>query len=127
MAFNVFDRDKNGGISQNELKYILGEYNPTAKEQLWKKMIEQIDLNKDGQISYEEFHKMMMEVINNKNKRMSMQLRISRPQIHQQYKTISTQGNSKGNNKDNNIIKLNTNKKRNKSFLILNKKNSLEE
>ena len=127
MAFNVFDRDKNGGISQNELKYILGEYNPTAKEQLWKKMIEQIDLNKDGQISYEEFHKMMMEVINNKNKRMSVQLRISRPQIHQQYKTISTQFNSKGNNKDNNIIKLNTNKKRNKSFLILNKKNSLEE
>ena len=127
MAFNVFDRDKNGGISQNELKYILGEYNPTAKEQLWKKMIEQIDLNKDGQISYEEFHKMMMEVINNKNKRMSMQLRISRPQIHQQYKTISTQGNSKGNNKDNNIIKLNNNKKRNKRFLILNKKNSLEE
>ena len=127
MAFNVFDRDKNGGISQNELKYILGEYNPTAKEQLWKKMIEQIDLNKDGQISYEEFHKMMMEVINNKNKRMSMQLRISRPQIHQQYKTISTQGNSKGNNKDNNIIKLKTNKKRNKIFIILNKKNSLEE
>ena len=72
MAFDVFDRDKNGGISQNELKFILGEYNANAKDYLWKKMIEQIDLNKDGQISYDEFHKMMMEVINNKNKRKSM-------------------------------------------------------
>ena len=75
MAFNVFDRDKSGGISQNELKFILGEYNVNAKEHLWKKMIEQIDLNQDGQISYEEFHKMMMDVINNKNKRFSMQLK----------------------------------------------------
>ena len=75
MAFNVFDRDKSGGICQNELKYILGEYNVNAKEQLWQKMIQQIDLNQDGQISYEEFHKMMMDVINNKNKRFSMQLK----------------------------------------------------
>ena len=73
MAFNVFDRDKNGCISHDELKYILGEYNPNAKEYLWKKMIQQIDLNEDGQISYEEFHKMMMDVIKNKNKRFSMQ------------------------------------------------------
>jgi len=75
MAFNVFDRDKSGGISQNELKYILGEYNVNAKEHLWHKMIQQIDLNQDGQISYEEFHKMMMDVIHNKNKRFSMQLK----------------------------------------------------
>ena len=73
MAFNVFDRDKNGCISHDELKYILGEYNPNAKEYLWKKMIQQIDLNEDGQISFEEFHKMMMDVIKNKNKRFSMQ------------------------------------------------------
>ena len=75
MAFNVFDRDKSGGISQNELKYILGEDNVNAKDNLWQKMIQQIDLNQDGQISYEEFHKMMMDVINNKNKRFSMQLK----------------------------------------------------
>ena len=36
-------------------------------------MIQQIDLNQDGQISYSEFHKMMMDVIKNKNKRLSMQ------------------------------------------------------
>ena len=70
MAFDVFDRDKSGKISHNELKYILGEYNVNAKEHLWQKMIQQIDLNQDGQISYEEFHKMMMDIINNKNKRL---------------------------------------------------------
>ena len=75
LAFDVFDRDKSGGISQNELKYILGEDNVNAKDNLWQKMIQQIDLNQDGQISYEEFHKMMMDVINNKNKRFSMQLK----------------------------------------------------
>ena len=75
LAFNVFDRDKSGGISQNELKYILGENNVSAKENLWEKMIQQIDLNQDGQISYEEFYKMMMDVINNKNKRFSMQIK----------------------------------------------------
>ena len=75
LAFDVFDRDKSGKISQNELKYILGEYNVNAKEHLWQKMIQQIDLNQDGQISYEEFHKMMMDVINNKNKRFSMQIK----------------------------------------------------
>ena len=74
MAFDVFDRDKSGGISQNELKYILGEYNVNAKEYLWKKMIQQLDLNQDGQISYEEFHEMMMDVINNKNKGLSMEI-----------------------------------------------------
>ena len=75
LAFDVFDRDKSGKISQNELKYILGEYNVNAKEHLWQKMIQQIDLNQDGQISYEDFHKMMMDVINNKNKRFSMQIK----------------------------------------------------
>ena len=75
LAFDVFDRDKSGGISQNELKYILGEYNVNAKDNLWQKMIHEIDLNQDGQISYEEFHKMMMDVINNKNKRFSMEIK----------------------------------------------------
>ena len=75
LAFDVFDRDKRGGISQNELKYILGEYNVNAKDNLWQKMIHEIDVNQDGQISYEEFHKMMMDVIHNKNKRFSMQLK----------------------------------------------------
>jgi calcium-dependent protein kinase len=134
MAFNVFDRDKSGGISQNELKYILGEYNVNAKDHLWKKMIEQIDLNRDGQISYEEFHKMMMDVINNKNKRLSMmQLKafiannqningISLSNIGNQFKSNANEENCK-DNENNQLNK----KKRNKSVFIYNKRNTLEE
>ena len=132
MAFNVFDRDKNGGINQNELKYILGEYNSNAKEFLWRKMIEQIDLNRDGQISYEEFKKMMMDVIINKNKRSSMQFRsfpsknydiningISRAQIGNEYiETHSKENLYSSNNKNNH-------KKRNKS-VFFNKKDEIE-
>ena len=91
LAFDVFDRDKSGGISQNELKYILGEDNVNAKDNLWQKMIHEIDLNQDGQISYEEFHKMMMDVINNKNKRFSMEI-----------KRLLLMDNN--NDKDNNIM-----------------------
>ena len=97
LAFNVFDRDKSGGISQNELKYILGEHNVNAKEHLWQKMIEQIDLNQDGQISYEEFHKMMMDVINNKNKRFSMQIKRLLLMDNNTEVDISTLGNNKQN------------------------------
>ena len=97
MAFDVFDRDKSGGISQNELKYILGEYNVNAKEHLWKKMIQQIDLNQDGQISYEEFHKMMMDVINNKNKRFSMEIQRLLLMDNSEIGKESTLGNQKQN------------------------------
>ena len=132
MAFDVFDRDKSGGISQNELKYILGEYNVNAKEHLWKKMIEQIDLNRDGQISYEEFHKMMMEVINNKNKRLSMmQLKAfmsNNPNINVNGNSLSKIGNPfKSNINEENSKDIVNKKKRNKSFFIHNKRNTLKE
>ena len=134
MAFNTFDRDKNGGISQNELKYILGEYNPNAKDQLWKKMIAQIDLNRDGQISYEEFHKMMMDVINNKNKRMSMQLKSSHSrnnkEINQNFISLPQFENKDHTNEDNEKENMNLSKvrkKRNTSVFIFNKKNNIEE
>ena len=137
LAFDVFDRDKNGGISQNELKFILGEYNANAKEYLWKKMIEQIDLNKDGQISYDEFHKMMMEVIKNKNKRKSMMdiksyrnnnniniNGISRNEIDKDNKETEIEDKHKDKKVDN---KLNIYRKRNKSVFVNTKRIIKEE
>lgn len=63
IAFDVFDKDKSGGISASELKLLLGESNVHTKEEVWKNMIKEIDLNGDGQISFEEFKKMMKNVI----------------------------------------------------------------
>ena len=135
MAFDVFDRDKNGGICQNELKFILGEYNANAKDYLWKKMIEQIDLNKDGQISYDEFHKMMMEVINNKNKRKSMMeiksyrnnkninINTVSNEIDKDYKETEIEDKLKEKRENN---KLGIYRKRNKS-VFMNTKNIIKE
>jgi len=59
-AFTVFDLDGNGFVSRSELKYAmlnLGEQITTAECQC---LIEEADIDGDGQINYEEFVKMMM-------------------------------------------------------------------
>lgn len=66
IAFDEFDKDKSGGISASELKQILGDSNRKINDDVWKKMINEIDLNGDGQISFDEFKNMMLKVINHK-------------------------------------------------------------
>ena len=74
IAFDVFDKDKSGGISASELKMLLGESNVHTKDVVWKNMIKEIDLNGDGQISFEEFKNMMNKVIlKNKSDSASME------------------------------------------------------
>ena len=63
IAFDLFDRDKSGGISCSELKCILGGSNLQTKDVVWKSIIQEIDENGDGQISFEEFKNMMNTVI----------------------------------------------------------------
>ena len=63
IAFDIFDKDKSGGISASELKTLLGESNVHTKDIVWKNMIKEIDLNGDGQISFEEFKTLMNKVI----------------------------------------------------------------
>lgn len=63
IAFDIFDKDKSGGISASELKMLLGESNVHTKDIVWKNMIKEIDLNGDGQISFEEFKTLMNKVI----------------------------------------------------------------
>ena len=66
MAFDFFDKNKNGRISAKELKSILKEGNVNTKESVWKNMIKEIDLNKDGQINFYEFKQMMKNVVEKK-------------------------------------------------------------
>ena len=42
---------------------LLGESNVHTKDIVWKNMIKEIDLNGDGQISFEEFKTLMNKVI----------------------------------------------------------------
>jgi len=61
-AFDVFDNDKDGKICSEELKLVLGGSNE-ENDEVWKKLISDIDLNGDGEISYYEFSQMMYNLI----------------------------------------------------------------
>lgn len=63
MAFNLFDRDGSGFISKEEIKSVLGKGKADNVENVWEKIIEEIDLNQDGEISFEEFAEMMYKLI----------------------------------------------------------------
>jgi calcium-dependent protein kinase len=56
MAFNYFDTDKSGKISISELKKAFGN---GYSEEMYKDLIKEFDLNKDGEISLDEFTLMM--------------------------------------------------------------------
>lgn len=66
-AFDLFDtvnkllfkiQDHSGFISPEEIKAILG-LGKKINEQIWADVIAEVDKNKDGQVSYEEFESMM--------------------------------------------------------------------
>ena len=61
-SFDMFDRDKSGKISANELKQVLSGSNEENKD-VWKNIIKDIDLDGDGEISYYEFRQMMYNLV----------------------------------------------------------------
>ena len=58
-AFNFFDHDGNGEISKEELNEFLKANNPDMTEEIAEYMIQEVDINNDGSIQFEEFVKMM--------------------------------------------------------------------
>lgn len=61
-TFMLFDRDCSGKISVNEIKNIMGE-GLSVNEGVWKGILESIDSNSDGEISFKEFKDMMKKMI----------------------------------------------------------------
>jgi calcium-dependent protein kinase len=61
IAFNFFDKDQSGKITVEELRNIL-ELERSKDKGVMKKLIDDNDLDGDGQISFEEFKKMMMSI-----------------------------------------------------------------
>ena len=60
-AFNIFDKDGSGKLSVDEIKNIFG-----GTEEQWKKVISEVDLNKDGEVDFAEFKIMMRNMDKNK-------------------------------------------------------------
>jgi len=58
-TFKVFDRDGNGLLSGQELKYVMKAVDEILSEQEIDELIKQADIDGDGYINYQEFVKMM--------------------------------------------------------------------
>lgn len=58
-AFKMFDKDGSGTISREEIKEALGNLD----EEMADKMISEVDQDDDGEISFEEFEKMMNTIV----------------------------------------------------------------
>ncbi len=59
-AFKVFDIDGNGFISEDELRQTLSNLGEHLSDRELKAMMNQADLNHDGQIDYNEFSRMLL-------------------------------------------------------------------
>ena len=59
-AFEYFDKDHSGFLSPDEIREVLGLNDENEEtNRLVNEIIKDVDINGDGQISYEEFKKMM--------------------------------------------------------------------
>jgi calmodulin len=59
-AFKVFDKDGNGFISAAELRHVMTNLGEKLTDEEVDEMIREADVDGDGQITYEEFVRMMM-------------------------------------------------------------------
>ena len=60
-AFMLFDINTRNKVSPTELKQVLGNGSDNIDDHVWKELVNDIDLNKDGEISFDEFTTMMLK------------------------------------------------------------------
>lgn len=58
----MFDRDQSGSITPAEIKAVLHSQENKLPEVVIDAIIKQVDLNGDGEISFDEFTEMMLQV-----------------------------------------------------------------
>ena len=62
-CFNMFDKDRSGKISVDELKGML-QGNDVVDDKVWLDLMRQADQNDDGEIEYNEFRDLLLKLIN---------------------------------------------------------------
>lgn len=60
-CFKQLDKDNSGKISVLEFKQVF-QGNNIVQEEVWRALVQEIDLNEDGEIEYEEFKKMLHQL-----------------------------------------------------------------
>ena len=63
LAFNSYDKDGSQLLSVDEIKKALGLIEGNEDNDVIKNIIKEIDLNGDGQISFDEFKQLMLKVV----------------------------------------------------------------
>ena len=61
VAFSLFDKNGDGDIEAKELKEVMGDDN-IKEDDIWFKMIKEVDLDGNGVIDFEEFKTMMKKI-----------------------------------------------------------------
>jgi calcium-dependent protein kinase len=70
IVFNMFDKDRSGKITPEELKHVLGK-DADIPQDVWEGIVKDIDINQDGEISFNEFKVMMGKVVDHLNESMN--------------------------------------------------------
>lgn len=59
-SFDAFDQNRNGSISVEELKSMLGT--ASLRDDLWNELLKEVDQDKNGEVNLAEFVNMMLKV-----------------------------------------------------------------
>jgi calcium-dependent protein kinase len=62
-AFSFFDKDGSGQITVSEIKEVFCGGNKNVNHEDLERLINEVDTNGDGQVSYEEFKEMMFKIV----------------------------------------------------------------
>ncbi len=60
-SFKLYDINKRGKINARELGMVLGQGDDNIKEEVWQELIDEADIDKDGEINFNDFKTIMEE------------------------------------------------------------------
>ncbi len=58
-SFRLYDINKRGKINAQELGMVLGQGDDNNNEKIWQELIDEADIDKDGEINFDDFKTIM--------------------------------------------------------------------